>query len=137
MFWIWQVDVDEVKVWINIVDIIGECVVFKFVGVGFFKGLCLFYDEKSLSFYVCQQVGYYYCFGCGEFGDVYLFLWEMDYVSFIEVVECFVGCIGYMLYYEDGGVVFEMSGCSCLYVVNIVVVEFFCVQLLLLEVEVG
>ena len=69
-----QADVDEVKARTNIGDIIGERVALKSAGVGSLKGLCPFHDERSPSFHVRPQVGYYHCFGCGESGDVYSFL---------------------------------------------------------------
>ena len=90
-----QADVDEVKARINIADIVGERVALKSAGVGSLKGLCPFHDEKSPSFHVRPQVGYYHCFGCGESGDVYSFLREMDHVSFTEAVERLAGRIGY------------------------------------------
>ena len=67
-----QAGVDEVKARINIADIVGERVALKSAGVGSLKGLCPFHDEKSPSFHVRPQVGYYHCFGCGESGDVCL-----------------------------------------------------------------
>ena len=110
-----QADVDEVKARINIADIVGERVALKSAGVGSLKGLCPFHDEKSPSFHVRPQVGYYHCFGCGESGDVYSFLREMDHVSFTEAVERLAGRIGYSLHYEDGGSAPETSGRSRLY----------------------
>ena len=46
----------------------------KTAGVGAMKGLCPFHDERSPSFNVRPQAGFYHCFGCGESGDVYSFL---------------------------------------------------------------
>ena len=60
-----QSDVEEVKSRTNIADIVGERVALKSAGVGSMKGLCPFHDEKSPSFHVRQQVGFYHCFGCG------------------------------------------------------------------------
>ena len=74
------------------------------------KGLCPFHDERSPSFNVRPQVGFYHCFGCGESGDVYSFLREMDHVSFTEAVERLAGRIGYTLHYEDGGAAPETTG---------------------------
>ncbi|AZH78745.1 MULTISPECIES: DNA primase [Microbacterium] len=132
-----QADVDEVKARTNIADIIGERVALKPAGVGSLKGLCPFHDEKSPSFHVRQQVGYYHCFGCGESGDVYSFLREMDHVSFTEAVERLAGRIGYTLHYEDGGAAPETSGRSRLYAANTAAAEFFRAQLLSPEAEAG
>ncbi|WP_309069563.1 DNA primase, partial [Microbacterium sp.] len=132
-----QADVDEVKARTNIADIVGERVALKSAGVGSLKGLCPFHDEKSPSFHVRPQVGYYHCFGCGESGDVYSFLREMDHVSFTEAVERLAGRIGYALHYEDGGAAPESSGRSRLYAANTAAAEFFRAQLLTPDAEAG
>ncbi|UWF76651.1 MULTISPECIES: DNA primase [Microbacterium] len=130
-----QADIDEVKARTNIADIVGERVALKSAGVGSLKGLCPFHDEKSPSFHVRPQVGFYHCFGCGASGDVYSFLREMDHVSFTEAVERLAGRIGYSLHYEDGGAAPETSGRSRLYAANAAAVEFFRAQLLSPEAE--
>ncbi|MFB4351218.1 DNA primase [Microbacterium sp. CR_7] len=132
-----QADVDEVKARTNIADIVGERVALKSAGVGSLKGLCPFHDEKSPSFHVRPQVGYYHCFGCGESGDVYSFLREMDHVSFTEAVERLAVRIGYTLHYEDGGAAPETSGRSRLYAANTAAAEFFRSQLLTADAETG
>ncbi|WP_104176654.1 DNA primase [Cryobacterium sp. Y50] len=97
-----QSDIEEVKARTNIADIIGDYVTLKSAGVGSMKGLCPFHDERSPSFHVRPQVGFYHCFGCGESGDVYSFLQNMDHVSFSEAVERLAGRVGLDLHYEDG-----------------------------------
>lgn len=98
-----QTDIEEVKARTNIGDIVGDYVTLKSAGVGSLKGLCPFHDERSPSFHVRPQVGFYHCFGCGESGDVYSFLQKMDHVSFAESVERLAGRLGFELHYEDGG----------------------------------
>jgi len=132
-----QADVDEVKSRTNIGDIVGERVALKSAGVGSLKGLCPFHDEKSPSFHVRPQVGFYHCFGCGESGDVYSFLRAIDHVSFTEAVERLAGRLGYTLRYEDGGAAPESSGRSRLYAANTAAGEFFRGQLLTAEAETG
>ena len=132
-----QADVDEVKSRTNIGDIVGERVALKSAGVGSLKGLCPFHDEKSPSFHVRPQVGFYHCFGCGESGDVYSFLRAIDHVSFTEAVERLAGRLGYTLHYEDGGAAPESSGRSRLYAANTAAGEFFRGQLLTAEAETG
>lgn len=130
-----QADVEEVKSRTNIADIVGERVALKSAGVGSMKGLCPFHDEKSPSFHVRPQVGFYHCFGCGASGDVYSFLREMDHVSFTEAVERLAGRVGYTLHYEDGGAAPETSGRSRLYAANTAAAEYFRGQLLSPEAE--
>ncbi|QEW03246.1 DNA primase [Microbacterium lushaniae] len=120
-----QSDIDEVKARTNIADIVGERVALKAAGVGSLKGLCPFHDERSPSFHVRPQVGYYHCFGCGESGDVYSFLRAMDHVSFTEAVERLAARVGYTLHYEDGGAAPETSGRSRLYAANAAAAEFY------------
>ncbi|MEV7633347.1 DNA primase [Microbacterium sp. NPDC089318] len=130
-----QADVEEVKTRTNIADIVGERVALKSAGVGSLKGLCPFHDEKSPSFHVRPQVGYYHCFGCGASGDVYSFLREMDHISFTEAVERLAARVGYSLHYEDGGAAPETSGRSRLYAANAAAGEYFRSQLLSPEAE--
>lgn len=121
-----QADVDEVKARTNIADVIGERVALKPAGVGSLKGLCPFHDERSPSFNVRPQVGYYHCFGCGESGDVYSFLRAMDHVTFTEAVERLAGRIGYTLTYEEGGgPAPDTSGRTRLYQANTAAAEFY------------
>jgi DNA primase len=124
-----QADVDEVKARTDIADIIGERVALKSAGVGAMKGLCPFHDERSPSFNVRPQAGFYHCFGCGESGDVYSFLRKMDHVSFTEAVERLAGRLGYTLHYEDGGATPDTSGRTRLYAANAAAAEFFGSQL--------
>ncbi|GAA1692687.1 hypothetical protein GCM10009808_07300 [Microbacterium sediminicola] len=124
-----QADVEEVKSRTNLVDIIGERVALKPAGVGSWKGLCPFHDERSPSFHVRPQVGFYHCFGCGESGDVYSFLRRMDHLSFTEAVERLAGRIGYALHYEDGGAAPETSGRARLLAANAAAAEYFRAQL--------
>ncbi|KAA9087088.1 DNA primase [Microbacterium radiodurans] len=124
-----QADVEEVKSRTNIGDIVGERVALKSAGVGSLKGLCPFHDERSPSFHVRPQVGFYHCFGCGESGDVYSFLRAMDHLSFTEAVERLAARIGYQLHYEDGAPTPETGGRSRLYAAHTAAAEFYRSQL--------
>lgn len=133
-----QADVEEVKARTNIADIVGERVALKSAGVGSLKGLCPFHDERSPSFHVRPQVGFYHCFGCGESGDVYSFLRAMDHVTFTEAVERLAGRIGYALHYEEGGGPSpEKSGRTRLYAANAAAATWFQSQLATAEADAG
>jgi DNA primase len=132
-----QADVDEVKARTNIADIIGERVALKPAGVGSLKGLCPFHDERSPSFQVRPQHGFYHCFGCGESGDVYSFLRKMDHLSFQEAVERLASRVGITLHYEDGGAAPETSGRTRLFAANAAAAEFFRTQLMTPEADAG
>jgi DNA primase len=96
-------DIEEVKSRVNIADVVGEYVSLKNASVGSLKGLCPFHDEKSPSFNVRPMQGFYHCFGCGEGGDVYKFLQQVESISFYEAVEKLAARVGFELTYEDGG----------------------------------
>ena len=124
-----QGDIEEVKARTNIADIISDYVTLKSAGVGSMKGLCPFHDERSPSFHVRPQVGFYHCFGCGESGDVYSFLQKMDHVSFSEAVERLAGRAGMELHYEDGGNAPDHGNRARLLAANQAAAEFFVEQL--------
>ncbi|MGI6878075.1 DNA primase [Microbacterium sp. gxy059] len=131
-----QADVEEVKARTNIADIIGERVALKSAGVGSLKGLCPFHDERSPSFNVRPSQGFYHCFGCGESGDVYTFLQQMDHMTFAESVERVAQRIGFTLHYEEGGgPAPETSGRARLFAANTAAAEFFREQLMTPDAE--
>ncbi|KZX21597.1 DNA primase [Rathayibacter tanaceti] len=133
-----QSDVEEVKARTNIGDVIGEYVTLKSAGVGSLKGLCPFHDERSPSFHVRPQAGFYHCFGCQESGDVYSFIMKMDHTSFSETVERLAGRIGFPLHYEDdGGRAPETGGRARLLAANDAAEEFFRGQLATPGADVG
>ena len=96
-------DIEEVKSRLNIADVVSDYVALKPAGVGSLKGLCPFHDEKSPSFTVKPNDGFYKCFGCGEGGDVYKFVQQLDHLSFYEAVEKLAARISFTLTYEEGG----------------------------------
>jgi DNA primase len=51
------------------------------------SGLCPFHAEKTPSFSVVDDDGFYHCFGCGVHGDAISFLREMEGLEFMEAVE--------------------------------------------------
>ncbi|KQX07076.1 MULTISPECIES: DNA primase [unclassified Leifsonia] len=124
-----QGDIDEVKSRTNIADIVGDYVSLKSAGVGSMKGLCPFHDERSPSFHVRPQVGFYHCFGCGESGDVISFLQRMDHVTFADAIERLAARIGFELHYEDGGATPDQGNRARLLAANSAAAEFFVDQL--------
>ncbi len=80
----------------------GEYVQLKPAGYDSLKGLSPFKDEKTPSFHVRPQRGYYHCFSTGKGGDVFSFLMEMEQVSFPEAVEAVAQKIGYHINYQGG-----------------------------------
>ncbi len=97
-----RADIDAVRERVDIAEVIGQYVTLKSAGIGSKKGLCPFHEERSPSFNVRTQAGFYHCFGCGEGGDVFSFLQKIDHMSFTEAVESLAARVGYELHYEDG-----------------------------------
>ncbi|WP_269929155.1 DNA primase [Kocuria massiliensis] len=95
-------DIDEVRSRTDIREVVEGFVTLKSAGIGSYKGLCPFHDERTPSFHVRPQMGTYHCFGCGESGDVIAFLMAMDHTSFSETVERLAARVGYELHYEQG-----------------------------------
>lgn len=125
-----QADVEELKARINIADVVGDYVALKSAGVGSMKGLCPFHDERSPSFHVRPQIGYFHCFGCGESGDVYTFVQKMDHLSFTESIERLAQRINFELHYEEGsGKPAEGGNRARILAANAAAAEFFIAQL--------
>ncbi len=57
-------------------------------------GLCPFHNEKSPSFSVVEDKGFYHCFGCGAHGDVISFVMQSEGLTFPEAVEKLAGEAG-------------------------------------------
>ena len=58
------------------------------------RGLCPFHNEKTPSFYVVEDKGFFHCFGCGAHGDAIGFVMRADNLDFIEAVERLAGEAG-------------------------------------------
>src|SRR5712692_1677328 len=76
---------DRVKQQADIVRVIGEYVPLKKAGQNF-RGLCPFHAEKTPSFNVHPTKQIYHCFGCGQGGDVFKFVMEMEKCAFPEAI---------------------------------------------------
>ena len=84
---------DDLKAQTDIVSVIGEVVSLRKTG-GTFKGLCPFHQEKTPSFNVNGDKGFFKCFGCGAGGDVFKFVELNEKMSFPEVVRHLAGRAG-------------------------------------------
>ncbi|MDV8000649.1 DNA primase [Rhodococcus sp. IEGM 1408] len=100
-------DIAAIRERTRIEEIVGEYVALKPGGADSMKGLSPFKDEKTPSFHVRPQHGYFHCFSTGEGGDVFAFLMKMEHISFLEAVEQLADRIGYRISYEGGGQVIQ------------------------------
>ena len=98
-------DIEAVRERARLEDVVSEHVTLKSAGVGSLKGLCPFHDERTPSFHVRPQLGYWHCFGCGEGGDVITFIEKIHHLGFAEAVEYLADRTGVQLRYEEGGAV--------------------------------
>ena len=96
-------DIAAVRERARIDEVVREYVTLKSAGGGSLKGLCPFHDERSPSFHVTPSRGMWYCFGCGEGGDVLNFVQKIDHLSFAESVEKLAAKAGVELRYVEGG----------------------------------
>ncbi len=93
---------EEVRGAADIVEVVEDYVKLKRSGRSW-KGLCPFHDEKTASFHVTPDLGIYKCFGCGESGDVFNFVMEMEGVGFVEAMRSLADRYGVSLPEKDDG----------------------------------
>ena len=77
---------DELRARVPVSGVVGRRVKLTRAGREM-KGCCPFHNEKSPSFYVNDEKGFYHCFGCGAHGTALGFIMEYDHASFVEAVE--------------------------------------------------
>src|SRR5690242_6731449 len=77
---------DELRSRVSLAELVGRRV--RLVRRGReHGGLCPFHNEKTPSFYVVEDKGFFHCFGCGAHGDAIGFLMRAYNLDFIEAVE--------------------------------------------------
>lgn len=76
---------EELRSRVDLVSIVSEHVVLKQSGRKFI-GLCPFHNEKTASFHVDPELGFYHCFGCKAGGTVFQFVMSMERMEFHEAV---------------------------------------------------
>jgi DNA primase len=100
--------IEDVRTRISLSDIIGERVTLKRSGRNQ-VGLCPFHPEKTPSFYVNDEEGYFHCFGCGKKGSVFDFVMDTRGFSFPEAVRFLAARAGIQVPEETGGVKREFA----------------------------
>ncbi len=71
---------------VDLAELIGSRITLKKAGANY-KARCPFHDEKTPSFNVRPDKGFYHCFGCGAHGDAISFVREFEGLGFTEAVE--------------------------------------------------
>src|SRR4051794_8663349 len=77
--------IDDLRLRANILLVVQDYVPLKRAGTSY-KGNCPFHNEKSPSFHVHPDKGFFHCFGCGVGGDVFKFLELHEKVGFQDAV---------------------------------------------------
>lgn len=78
--------IDEILEQTDLYQLVDEVVPLKKAGGSSFKGLCPFHTEKTPSFNVHPDKGYFHCFGCGEGGNAISFAMKYHGLSFPDAV---------------------------------------------------
>lgn len=87
---------EEIRDTADLVEVVEDYVKLKRSGRSW-KGLCPFHDENTPSFHVTPELGIYKCFGCGESGDVFNFVMEMEGIGFVETMRTLADRFGISL----------------------------------------
>jgi DNA primase len=96
-----EATVAQVRERTDLAALVGEYVGLKRSGASL-KGLCPFHSEKSPSFYVHPERGFFHCFGCQASGDAFAFLMRLEGLSFPEALRRLADRAGVTLEEESG-----------------------------------
>ncbi len=88
--------IDQVRQAADIVQVVQEYVPLRKAGTSY-KGLCPFHGERTPSFTVNRDKGFFHCFGCGQGGDVFKFVELQEGVGFQDAVRRVAATFGITL----------------------------------------
>lgn len=94
-------NVEKIKERLTIEDVVGSYVKLDRAGKNL-KGKCPFHNEKTPSFYVSPDRGGYYCFGCGEKGDIFSFVEKFEGLDFVGAMKMLAERAGVTLEFDKG-----------------------------------
>ena len=77
---------DELRERLSILDVVGRVVPMTKKGQNHW-GCCPFHNEKTPSFSVNEEKGFFHCFGCGEHGDIISFTMKHNHMDFKSAIE--------------------------------------------------
>jgi len=78
--------VQRIKDATNLAELVGQTVKLRQQGNAW-TGLCPFHSERTPSFHVIPDKGFYHCFGCNKHGDAFTWLMEREGLTFTEAKE--------------------------------------------------
>ncbi len=88
--------IDQIRHASDIVQVVQEYVPLRRAGATY-KGLCPFHGERTPSFTVNRDKGFFHCFGCGQGGDVFKFVELQEGVGFQDAVKRVAARFGIVL----------------------------------------
>ena len=94
--------IDDLRMQADIVQVVQEYVSLRKSGATY-KGLCPFHSEKTPSFHVNRDKGFFHCFGCGVGGDVFKFLELQEKLGFVDAVRHLASKFGMPIPEQVGG----------------------------------
>lgn len=103
--------IDDLVARADIVEVIGRRVSLVKAGRDY-KAPCPFHDEKTPSFTVSAQKGFYHCFGCGAHGTAIGFLMNYENLDFVDAVEALAEMLGVEVPREAGSADRRRDGAS-------------------------
>jgi DNA primase len=92
---------EKVREAVDMVDLVSTRTELRRAGPGRFKGLCPFHEERTPSFSVNADEGFYHCFGCGVGGDAFRFVMETEGLDFVGALESLAQRYGVEIAVED------------------------------------
>jgi DNA primase len=96
-----QAFIDDLRARADIVQVVQDYVPLKKSGATW-KGLCPFHGEKTPSFHVNPDKGFFYCFGCQAGGNVFKFVELQEKVGFQDAVRLLAHKFGMTVPEADG-----------------------------------
>jgi DNA primase len=78
---------ERIRARVDLAQLVGETVALKPAGRGQLKGLCPFHSERTPSFHVHVERGFFYCFGCGAKGDVFDYVMRTQGLEFRDALQ--------------------------------------------------
>jgi DNA primase len=97
-----QAFIDDLRMQADIVQVVQEYVSLRKSGATY-RGLCPFHSEKTPSFHVNREKGFFHCFGCSAGGDVFKFLELQEKLGFVDAVKHLAAKFGIAVPEQAGG----------------------------------
>lgn len=85
--------IDDLIARADVVDVVGRRITLKKAGREY-KACCPFHNEKTPSFQINPQKGFYHCFGCGAHGDALRFIMDYEHLDFVSAIEVLASEMG-------------------------------------------